>query len=103
MEDTPLAKELTTIPLALKLAISPGGELFQAPDCATGQEAATIKSNNMSGSLLLTDSKVFLARGVEFSSKVSEIRSSAVQTISSQSVGFDALQKMTKNRDTPCH
>lgn len=88
------------------------GELFHAPSTTTVQEAAAIMSDNMVGSLLLTDSmneiigivtdkdirSKVVARGIDFNTKVSEIMASPVQTISSQAVCFDALLKMIKNR-----
>jgi CBS domain-containing protein len=88
------------------------GELFHAPATTTVQAAAAIMSEKMIGSLLLTDSageitgivtdkdirgKV-VAKGLAFSTKVSAIMASPVQTISSQAVCFDALLQMIKNR-----
>lgn len=88
------------------------GNLFHAPDNTSVQEAAVIMSNNMIGSLLLTDidgeingivtdkdirSKV-VATGLDVKTNVSEIMAAPVQTISSQAICFDALLKMIKNR-----
>jgi CBS domain-containing protein len=88
------------------------GKLIQAPESTTVQEAAAIMSEKMIGSLLLTDStgeitgivtdkdirSKVVARGLAFTTRVSEIMASPVQTISSQAVCFDALLKMIKNR-----
>lgn len=88
------------------------GELFHAPATTSVQEAAALMSTKMIGSLLLTDrdgaitgivtdkdirSKV-VAKGLPFSTKVSEIMAAPVQTISSQAICFDALLKMITNR-----
>ncbi|MFO7605123.1 MAG: DUF294 nucleotidyltransferase-like domain-containing protein [Desulfurivibrionaceae bacterium] len=88
------------------------GDLFHAPAATSVRQAAKIMSEKMVGSLLLTDSageitgivtdkdirgKV-VAQGVDFSTRVEEIMSSPVQTISGQAVCFDALLKMIKNR-----
>ncbi|MBU0481538.1 MAG: cyclic nucleotide-binding domain-containing protein [Proteobacteria bacterium] len=88
------------------------GNLYQAPESTTVQEAAIIMSENMIGSLLLTDSRgeisgivtdkdirsKVVAKGIDFKTPVSAIMASPVQTISSQAVCFDALLKMIKTK-----
>lgn len=88
------------------------GELFKTSISNTVQDAAVLMSDNMIGSLLLTDEKdevvgivtdkdirrKVVAKGLDYQTKVSEIMASPVQTISSQAVCFDALLEMIKNR-----
>jgi CBS domain-containing protein len=88
------------------------GKLFKMSVSNTVQEAAVFMSDNMIGSLLLTDEKdevvgivtdkdirrKVVAKGIDYQTKVSKIMVSPVRTISSQAVCFDALLEMIKNR-----
>ena len=80
------------------------GKLYTSSVTTTVQKAAVVMSDNRIGSLLITDadgkivgivtdkdirSKV-VARGIDYKTRVSEIMSSPVQTISSQAICFDA-------------
>jgi len=88
------------------------GKLYVAPTSATVMDVAQIMSDNFIGSLLLKDetgtivgiitdkdlrTKV-VAKGLDFSTRASEIMAFPVQTISSQAMAFDALLKMMKEK-----
>ncbi|MDP2104708.1 MAG: cyclic nucleotide-binding domain-containing protein, partial [Desulfobulbaceae bacterium] len=88
------------------------GNLYTAPYVSTVQEVARIMSDNQIGSLLLTDDSGVItgiitdkdvrakvvAQGLAFTTQASEIMSTPVRTISSQSMAFDALLKMMKDK-----
>jgi CBS domain-containing protein len=88
------------------------GSLHTAPASTSVREVAKIMSDNVIGSLLLTDdagaiigivtdkdlrAKV-VARGLDFTTPSSAIMTAPVQTISSQAMAFDALLKMMKEK-----
>lgn len=88
------------------------GRLITAPSYATVQQISQIMSEKRIGSVLLTDNREevigivtdkdirgkVVARGLDYHTKASAIMTAPVQTISGQSVCFDALLAMITNR-----
>jgi CBS domain-containing protein len=88
------------------------GKIFTAPLDASVQEISQMMTEKRIGSVLLTDENgevsgivtdkdirgKVVARGLDYRTRVSEIMAAPVQTISSQTVCFDALLAMIKHR-----
>ncbi|MCG6881716.1 MAG: DUF294 nucleotidyltransferase-like domain-containing protein [Deltaproteobacteria bacterium] len=88
------------------------GRLITAPSYATVQQISQIMSEKRIGSVLLTDNREevigivtdkdirgkVVAPGLDYHTKASAIMTAPVQTISGQSVCFDALLAMITNR-----
>ena len=88
------------------------GKLFTAPSHATVQQISQIMSEKRIGSVLLTDDRdeiigivtdkdirgKVVARGLDYHTKASDIMTAPVQTVSGESVCFDALLAMIKSR-----
>ena len=88
------------------------GKLFTAPSHATVQQISRIMSEKRIGSVLLTDDRdeiigivtdkdirgKVVARGLDYHTKASDIMTAPVQTVSGESVCFDALLAMIKSR-----